>query len=58
MKIGEYLKETKTEMHHVSWPTKAQAISFTIVVILISVGTSLYLGLFDWIFSQILQKFI
>lgn len=58
MKIGEYLKETQNEMKHVSWPTRSQAITFTIVVILISVFTALYLGLFDYIFSQILQRFI
>jgi len=58
MKLIDYLKSTKTELKHVSWPTKKQAIAFTIIVVLISVLTALYLGFFDFIFSKILQFFI
>lgn len=53
-----YLKDTRAEMKHVSWPTRRQAMVFTVVVILVSVVTALYLGFFDYIFSLILQKFI
>jgi preprotein translocase subunit SecE len=51
MALGNYIKETRAELKHVSWPTRSQAIGFTIVVILISIGLSLWLGLFDYIFS-------
>lgn len=53
-----YLKDTRAEMKHVSWPTRRQAMVFTVVVILVSVVTALYLGFFDYFFSLILQKFI
>jgi preprotein translocase SecE subunit len=53
-----YLKDTRAELIHVSWPTRRQAIVFTIVVIVISIITAAFLGLFDYIFSLILQKFI
>lgn len=53
-----YLKETRAEMAHVSWPTRRQAVVFTIVVIIISILTALFLGFFDYILSLILQKFI
>jgi preprotein translocase subunit SecE len=58
MKIGEYLKETRVEMKHVSWPTQKQALAFTFIVIVISVAVSLYLGFFDYIFSTILNSLI
>ncbi len=58
MKLKEYLQETRAELKHVSWPTRKQAIAFTVIVIFISVGTSLYLGLFDFLFSAILKKII
>ena len=45
-------------MAHVSWPTRRQAVVFTIVVIIISILTALFLGFFDYILSLILQKFI
>ncbi|MCC2630878.1 MAG: Protein translocase complex, SecE/Sec61-gamma subunit [Candidatus Paceibacter sp.] len=52
MAIGDYLKETRGELKHVSWPTRQQAIAFTALVIIISIGLALYLGLFDYLFSQ------
>ena len=53
-----YIKDTRGEMHHVSWPTHRQAIVLTAIVIVVSVVVSVYLGFFDFIFSQILQKFV
>ncbi|MEK7652628.1 MAG: preprotein translocase subunit SecE [Patescibacteria group bacterium] len=58
MKITDYFKSIKTELKHVSWPTKKQAITFSIIVVAVSVATSLYLGFFDFIFSKILEYFI
>jgi preprotein translocase subunit SecE len=51
-----YVKETRSELKHVSWPTKKQTINFTIAVVVISILTSLYLAFFDGIFISILQK--
>ena len=58
MKLTEYLKETKTELKHVSWPTRRQAAAYTVIVILISLATGFYLGFFDYIFSFIIKGFI
>ncbi|MEK7574929.1 MAG: preprotein translocase subunit SecE [Patescibacteria group bacterium] len=58
MKIKEYLQETKVEIAHVSWPTRKQAIVYTIVVIVISFATAFFLGAFDYLFSLGLQKFV
>ena len=53
MKIADYLRETKGELKHVSWPTKKQAIAFTVLVIIVSVATAIILSLFDVSFSFI-----
>lgn len=53
-----YIKDTRAEMQHVSWPTRRQAVMFTAVVVVISLATAIFLGFFDYIFSLILQKFI
>ena len=58
MNIKQYLQETKAEIAHVSWPTRKQAITYTIVVIIISFVTAFYLGAFDYLFSMILGKII
>jgi len=57
MKIAEYIKDTKTEMTHVNWPTKAETIRFTALVIAVSLATALLLGLSDFVFTRLLTLF-
>ncbi|MDD5721029.1 MAG: preprotein translocase subunit SecE [Candidatus Pacebacteria bacterium] len=57
-KITEYLEETKTELKHVIWPSRNQTLYYTLLVIVLSVVIAYYLGFFDFIFSQVLQKII
>jgi len=52
MALGDYIKETRGELKHVSWPTRRQAIAFTALVIVLSVVLSLFLGAFDYLFSR------
>jgi preprotein translocase SecE subunit len=56
--IGQYLKDTQTELRHVAWPTQTQTIVYTILVAAISVGVALYLGLFDFIFTSALKRVV
>ena len=56
--IGQYLQETRAELRHVAWPTRTQTIVYTILVASISVGISLYLGLFDFIFTTGLARVV
>jgi len=53
-----YFKETQAELKHVTWPTRKQAILYTVVVIVISLATSAYLGFFDYVFSTVLKLVI
>ncbi len=50
-----YLKATKAELRHVNWPTRKQAVSFTLLVIGVAVLVSLLLGFMDFVFNQLLQ---
>lgn len=54
----EYLKETRTELKHVIWPSRVQTISYTVIVIVLSVVIAYFLGIFDFIFSKGLEKII
>jgi preprotein translocase subunit SecE len=58
MGLANYIKETRAELKHVSWPTRSQAIVYTVVVILISLGLAFYLGLFDFMFTKVIQFII
>jgi preprotein translocase subunit SecE len=57
-KLSNYIIETRGELKHVTWPTRHQALAYTIVVILISVFVALFLGLFDYIFTLGLTKIV
>jgi len=58
MGITSYIRETRGELKHVSWPTRKQAVAFTVVVIIISLGVAGYLGLFDYLFTKLLELFV
>lgn len=58
MKFIDYVKDTRSELKHVNWPTRAQAIGYTVVVIVFSAIIAILLGAFDFIFSGVLQKLI
>ncbi len=56
MSLIQYLKDTKAELKHVSWPTRKQTLIYTSLVIAISVFVAVYLGVFDFVFSSLLFK--
>ncbi|MFZ2303936.1 MAG: preprotein translocase subunit SecE [Minisyncoccia bacterium] len=58
MQFIEYIKESKGELAHVTWPTRKQAVAFTVLVVVLSVLTSLYLGAFDALFTTLIKKFV
>ena len=58
MSILSYFNETKAEMQNVVWPKNKQVITFTILVVIIAVGTAYVLGLFDIVFSRLLALLI
>lgn len=56
--LFQYLRETRTELEHVSWPTQTQTIVYTIFVALLSVGIAAYLGFFDYVFTTGLTRLV
>lgn len=57
-RLINYLKDTRAELKHVSWPTQRQAVIYTALIIAVSVVVALTLGLFDFLFTQALDWFI
>jgi preprotein translocase subunit SecE len=55
-KIGEYLKDTRTELKHVTWPKRNQIVAYTLIVVVLSIIIAYFLGIFDFIFSRALGK--
>ena len=48
----KYIRQTMSELRQVSWPSQRQTIMYTILVIAISAVVALFVGAFDYLFSQ------
>jgi len=57
-KIINYIKASIEEMKKVTWPTKKETYNYTLLVIFISLGVALFLGLLDLIYTKGLEYLI
>ncbi len=57
-RLKNYFAEARQEFRHVNWPSRKDAIRLTGIVIGLSVGVAIFLGVCDLIFAQILRSFI
>ncbi len=57
-KLTNYIKESVAEMKKVTWPSKKETRNYTLLVIGISIGVALFLGLLDYIFTTGFQLII
>lgn len=56
-RISRYLREVRQELKKVTWPSKEEIISSTVVVIVTVAFFVLVIGTFDYIFAE-LVKFV
>ncbi|MEK7076098.1 MAG: preprotein translocase subunit SecE [Patescibacteria group bacterium] len=57
-KLAQFLKEVRVELSKVIWPTRSQTILYTLVVIGISLFMAVFLGLLDFGYKFIIDKFL
>lgn len=50
-----FLKEVRTELDKVVWPTRAEAVRLTIVVIGVSVVIGIFIGGLDIVFVKVTE---
>ncbi|MCG2700562.1 preprotein translocase subunit SecE [Candidatus Parcubacteria bacterium] len=50
-KLTKYIAGSIEEMKKVTWPTKKETYSYTLLVIGISLAVAVFLGVLDYIFS-------
>ncbi|MGH2389717.1 MAG: preprotein translocase subunit SecE [Chloroflexota bacterium] len=55
LSIARYLRDSRIELKKVTWPTREQTINLTIVVCVVCVAISLFLGGLDWIFAEFIK---
>ena len=57
-KVKIFFEEVIVEAKKVDWPRKKETVNYTLIVIGISAGVAMFLGLLDFIFLKLLSKFI
>jgi preprotein translocase subunit SecE len=57
-KVGQFLRETRAEMKHVTWPTRRRAMLYALVVIIFSVVLGYLLFGFDALFQTGLRSIL
>jgi preprotein translocase subunit SecE len=51
--IQRYFTETVGELRKVTWPTRKEATSLTVIVLIVTVAMGLFLGGLDFIYTKI-----
>ena len=50
--VARYFRETVGELRKVTWPTRQEAISLTIVVLIVVALMSAFLGILDFVYAR------
>lgn len=54
----QYIKDSKEELRHVTWPTKHEVKKHTTLVVALSLAMAAFLGAIDYILTIGLEKII
>jgi preprotein translocase subunit SecE len=55
-RFGNFLKDVRSELKKVTWPSRAEVTSTTVVVIAATIFFGFYLFLMDLVFSWLISK--
>jgi preprotein translocase SecE subunit len=58
MSIATFLKETKTELKHVIWPSRVRTIAYTVIIVVLSLVLGYLIKGFDVGFRALLAPII
>ena len=50
--VRDYFRDTLGELRKVHWPTRQEVRNLSVIVLAVTIGMSLLLGLFDFTFEQ------
>ena len=54
-RLSEFIREVRSELRKVVWPTRAEATNLTMIVIGVSAAVGVFLGLVDFAFSEMFR---
>ena len=57
-KFIHYLRDTRAELKHVSWPTTRQAVIYTALVVGVSIIVAAFTGVLDFVYSEAINLLV
>ena len=57
-RIRRFIEESYSELKKVVWPTREQVRNLTVLVFVISGAIGVYIGVFDFLWTQVLQLLV
>ena len=57
-KINLFFKEVWVEMKRVSWLSQKDIVKYTLIVLGITIGSAIFLGGLDYLFTSLIKMFI
>ena len=57
-RITNYLKGVRSEVDRVSWPTRSEVISFTVLILVLVVVMTIYIWGVDTIIQAVIRFFV
>ena len=57
-RIRRFIEESYSELKKVVWPTREQVRNLTVLVFVISGAIGVYIGFFDFLWTQVLQLLV
>ncbi|MBC7220323.1 preprotein translocase subunit SecE [Candidatus Bipolaricaulota bacterium] len=54
-RVRNYVASVRTEIGRVSWPSRKEVVSLTVLIILLAIALGIYLGVADLILTQVLR---
>lgn len=53
-KVAKFLNEVRAELLKVRWPTREETVKMTLIVIGLSAGVGIFIGILDFVFTKLL----
>ncbi len=57
-RLVDYIKNSIYELKKVDWPSKQETIHHTLVVIGVSIGVAIFLGIVDLVLTSLVERII
>lgn len=54
-KVREYFASVRAEVSRVSWPSRREVLTFTVLVIVLTLALGVYLGVVDLVLQHLLR---